>query len=234
MSRRGSQLMANSIRQQARMAMSDLSQPKIYLISSYDGKGNVKVNVTFDPNERPVESNWMPLGCIGVGNGWGVAVGPEIGDQVLCIFENGDFSSGVIVARLYSTQAQPMPVPSGEIWAVHKTTTSLKFLNNGDLDISTHNDLNANVAGNLNATVTGNASVSAKIASIVASTSAAITAPIINLGASGQSLLKLVTSALVTLFNNHTHNGGSIGSGVSNPPNQQMGNSHLTSTITGG
>lgn len=233
MSRRGSQLMANSIRQQARLAMGDLSQPKIYLISSYDGNGSVKVNVTFDPDQRPIESNWMPLGCIGVGNGWGVAVGPEIGDQVLCIFENGDFNSGVVIARLFSTQAQPMPVPSGEIWAVHKTTTSIKFTANGDLDLATHKDLNATVTGNLNATVTGNASISAEIASIVARTSAAITAPIINLGASGQSLKKFVTAAFQALFNGHQHTSSSVGS-LTSAPNQTMDSSHLTSTVSGG
>ena len=59
----------------------------------------------------------MPLGAIGIGNGWGVAVGPQIGDQVLVVFEGGDFSSGTIVARVFSVAQQAPAVPSGEIWA---------------------------------------------------------------------------------------------------------------------
>jgi hypothetical protein len=62
-----------------------------------------------------------------------------------------------------------------------------------------------------------------------ASTSAAVTAPTITLGATGQTLLAFVTSAFQALFNGHTH--ASSGSGV---PNQQMGPTHLTATVKGG
>lgn len=163
-------MLANSIRQQARASISDLSLPGVYLISSYDGAGNVKVNVTFDPDVPPQESNWMPLGCIGVGNGWGMMVGPQVGDQVMCVFEQGDFQSGVVVARIYSAQQQAMPVPSGEIWMVHKTTTSIKFLTNGDLDIVGSANLNATVAGNVAANVTGNLTATAAAATVNAPT----------------------------------------------------------------
>lgn len=71
--------------------------------------------------------------------------------------------------------------------------------------------------------------VDAQNANVNASTSAAVTAPAITLGASGQSLLSFVTSAFMSLFNSHTH--ASSGAGV---PNQQMGATHMTSTVKGG
>lgn len=71
--------------------------------------------------------------------------------------------------------------------------------------------------------------VDAQTANVNASTSAAVTAPAITLGASGQSLLSFVTSAFMSLFNSHTH--ASNGSGA---PNQQMSAAHITSTVKGG
>lgn len=64
---------------------------------------------------------------------------------------------------------------------------------------------------------------------VTSSASANVTAPIINLGAAGQSLLKFVTQAFQALFNGHTHLSG--GAGV---PAQQMDNGHMTTTVKGG
>jgi len=227
---KGSDLMANAMRQQARAAMSDMAWPEIATISSYDAS-NHAVKVLIQPEGE--ESNWMPLGAIGIGNGWGVAVGPQIGDQVLVVFELGDASSGTIVGRIFSTTQQAIAVPSGEIWAVHSTGSFLKLVTNGDIDVSTAGNLNAIVAGNMTATITGNATISAKAASIVAAVSAAITAPAITLGASGQTLMSFITSAFESLFNGHTHLSNGTGN-QTNVPTQQMGPSHMTSTTLGG
>jgi len=230
---RGIHALANAVRQQASMANAHLSWPTLASISSYDASNHaVKVTIEpVDPGEQPTESNWMPLGAIGIGNGWGVAVGPQIGDQVLVVFEHGDFSSGVIVARIFSVAQQAPAVPSGEIWALHQTGAFIKLVTDGDIDVSTPGNLNATVAGNMTANVTGNASTTAQNASVTASGTASVTAPTINLGATGQTLLQFVTSAFTSLFNGHTHN--ETGS-VTLAPNQQMGSSHLTSTVKGG
>lgn len=143
--------LANAIRQQARMSTNDYALPRLATISSYDASNHaVKVILQpVDPELGEQESNWMPLGAIGIGNGWGVAVGPQINDQVMVVYENGDFSSGTIVARVFSVQQQAIPVPSGEIWMVHQSTSALKFLANGDVTL--------HVAGNYTETVTGTA-----------------------------------------------------------------------------
>jgi len=234
---------ANAVRQQASMADSHLSWPMLATISSYDASNHaVKVTVEpTDPGDEPTESNWMPLGAIGIGNGWGVAVGPQIGDQVMAVFEHGDFSSGTIVARIFSVAQKAPAVPSGEIWALHSTGSFIKMVTSGDIDVNTAGNLNATVTGNLavtvggnmSASVTGNASITAQVASIVAQVSAAITAPIINLGSTGQSLLNLVTSAMVAFFNTHTHTSETPGT-PTGVPNQAMGSGQLTSTIKGG
>lgn len=210
---RGHHALANAVRMQAQANGKSTARAKIGEISSYDGQMNVKV--MFQPEN--VESEWMPLGCIGIGNSWGVAVGPNIGDQVLVEFPEGDIESGIVTARIFSVAQPPLPVPSGEIWMVHQAGSSLKFLGDGEVKLSTAGNLTANVAGTASITSTGNATV---------------TAPSISLGAVGQSLLAFVTSAFEALFNTHTHpdaQGGNTGA-----PNQQMGAGHLTTTVKGG
>lgn len=203
------EILGNAIRQQARAAWSDKAQPQICVITSYDGAGNVKVNVSPDPS-KPVESNWMPLGCIGVGNGWGVLVGPQIGDQVLCVFENGDFEGGVIVARLFSTQQQAIPVPSGEVWAVHKSGSFLKFVNSGDVEL--------NSAANLTATVGGNATVTASgQATLQAGGTATVKATSIILQNAGGALKALLNSAFSAWAASHVHSNGNGGANTGAP-----------------
>lgn len=93
-----------------------------------------------------------------------------------------------------------------------------------ELNPTTH-DVNINVAGNT--------SITAKNAAVTASESVTVTAPAISLAAAGQSLLSFVTSAFMALFNSHTHTSASAGNPTS-APNQQMGNSHITTTVKGG
>lgn len=98
-----------------------------------------------------------------------------------------------------------------------------------EIDIITPGNWSATIGGATNISVTGNANISAQNVAVTATSTASVTAPSISLGASAQSLLSLVTSAFMSLFNTHTH--ASSGAGV---PNQQMTNSHLTTTIKGG
>lgn len=76
---------------------------------------------------------------------------------------------------------------------------------------------------------------SCQTASITASVSAAITAPLIQLGAAGQTLLKFITSAFQSIYNNHVHSNGNGGANTGTPTAAgQMPNSNLTSTVQGG
>ncbi len=69
---------------------------------------------------------------------------------------------------------------------------------------------------------------------VTSSQSVTMTAPAIALGSAGGAVAKLVTDALVDLFNNHTHSGVQAGGGVSGPPKQPMGASHLTQIVKAG
>lgn len=217
--------LANAMRTHAEAAAGRLPKSRMATISSYNAATH-SVKVTFQGvgDSDLTETSWLPLGAVGVGNGFGVLSAPNIGDMVMVAFTDGSHAAPKIVGRFFSNVNVPPAVPAGETWIVHKSGSGLKFRNNGNVELVTNANLSATVGGAMTANVTG-------AASVTSAQSAAITAPAITLGSSGQSLLQFITSAFQALFNGHTHN--ETGS-VTQAPNQQMSASHMTSTVKGG
>ncbi|MBB3258228.1 phage baseplate assembly protein gpV [Paraburkholderia bannensis] len=210
---------ANAVRQQARMASAHEALPRLATISSYDASNHaVKVIVQpVDPEIGEQESNWMPLGAIGIGNGWGIAVGPQINDQVLVVYENGDFSSGVIVSRVFSVAQQPPAVPTGEIWALHSSGSFVKMVTNGDIDVNVAGNLNATVGGNMASTVAGSATVTATGSATISAASAVVQAASIKLQSAGNALQKLLNSLFAQWASTHVHSNGNGGANTGAP-----------------
>jgi phage baseplate assembly protein V len=107
--------------------------PRKGTISSYD-KDSYSVKVLIQPED--LETGWIQLDAHGVGNGWGVVVGPQIGDEVEVSFDNGDPNLGCVTGRYFNDTNTPPPVPSGETWIVHSTGSVLKFNNDGTVTLS--------------------------------------------------------------------------------------------------
>lgn len=223
--------LGNAVRAQASMGQNQLSLPRWAEISSYD-PNTPAVKVMIQPENK--ESGWMPLGAIGVGNGAGVAIGPNTGDLVMVVFPEGDFNSGAIIGRFFSTKNQAIAVPAGEVWAVHKTGSFMKMVTNGDISFNAAGNFNATVTGNMTANVTGNTTIQTAVAAVVATVSAAITAPAISIGAAGQTLKTFVTNVFISLFNGHTHTSNTSGTPTSTPLQTMSEGTHTTTTIKGG
>lgn len=229
--------LAQAIRAQGQAPGYANSLPRQATISSYDPSTHA-VKVLLQPEN--IESNWMPLGAIGVGNGWGIVSGPQIGDQVHVSFAEGDFHSGIIVGRVFSTAATAPAVPSGEFWLVHSSGSLLKFLNNGDVQLTTSRDLLVNAgrdvtvvgARNFSGTFSGYAHVTAAI-------EMTFSAPTINLngainqttgGGSGTSTLQDALTvqgqiksntevvAVTTPLHTHVHTGVTTGASNTGAP----------------
>ena len=116
------------------------AQPRIGLVSSVDPT-TYTVRVTLQP--EGILSGWLPTASSWVGNGWGFACCPNIGDQVIVIAQEGNADHGIVVGRLWSNQATPPDSPAGECWLVHQTGSSIKLHNDGSLESTaatwTHN-----------------------------------------------------------------------------------------------
>lgn len=77
--------------------------------------------------------------------------------------------------------------------------------------------------------------VQANTADVTATVEASITAPVIKLGAAAQSLLKFITSAFQSIYNNHVHTNGNGGANTGAPTaGGQMTAAQMTTTVSGG
>lgn len=206
--------LANAMRAHSQMAQGEKTTHRVGQVTAYD-PNKYAVRVKFWP-DTVESSGWVPLASMYVGAGWGLVAAPTIGDQVIVAFDREDQDAGVVVGRFFTDVEQPPVAQAGEFMLLHKAGSALKFTNDGNVALA--------VAGNLNATVTGTATVTA-------SGAATVTAPSINLGTAGQTLLSFVTSAFQSLFNSHTH--PEHDGGNTSAPNQQMGSSHVTTTVKG-
>lgn len=144
--------LANSVKQAAALEHGQRLIKNDGTISAYN-PANYTVRVMLEPQQ--VETGWIPLKAPWIGNGWGMVVGPSLGDAV-SVFFNGSPNQGVAMLGLFNDVDQPPPVPSGEWWTVHKTGSLLKFHNDGSVELTSNQDLDVTVGGNLNAAVQGN------------------------------------------------------------------------------
>ncbi len=61
-----------------------------------------------------VESGWLPTHTMAAGDGYGHMSGIMVGEQLEISYQEGDFESGSIVARVHSKKQPPPEVQSGE------------------------------------------------------------------------------------------------------------------------
>lgn len=205
----------NMMRIQAAMMAGARVATRIGTVKSYD-PAHYAAKVILQPDN--IETGWMPVSSIWVGSGWGVYAPPSIGDMVEIAFVDGSIDAGIICGRLYNDQDKPAQVNSGEFWLLHTSGSFLKFTN--DQKVSLNGQVELDLSG--------------PTINITATSAVNVTAPAVNIGASGQSLLALVTAAFETLFNAHTHSGVTAGGATTGAPVTPMTASHLTSTIKGG
>jgi phage baseplate assembly protein V len=203
--------LAEAMKRSGAQASYGSSLARYATVSSYD-PANYAVKVLIQP--EAIESNWMPLGAIGIGTDWGVAVGPQIGDHVIVEFPEGDFNSGVVIARIFSTQQVAMNVPSGEVWVVHKLGSFMKLTNDGKVGINGELEIDA-TAPTINITATGPINISG-------GGTMTLSAPTIdlvgNLNVTGNtSLTGTLTNNGVDVGSPHKHTSNSPGTPTSTP-----------------
>jgi phage baseplate assembly protein V len=150
--------LTNMMRREAARAMTQLSLTRIGVVSNYD-PATYSAKVRIQPED--VETGWLPVASLWVGNGWGLFAPPKVGDVVEVRFQEGGKEAGIVGLRHYGDALRPLAVPSGEFWLQHASGSFLKFRNDGSVELHTAGDLNATVAGQANLTVTGNVVASA-------------------------------------------------------------------------
>ena len=120
-------------------------QPRFGIVTSVD-PARYAARVTLQP--EGVLTGWLPVLTPWAGNGWGIASLPQPGTQVLVLAQEGDAEHGVVAGQAFSDSAQPPNAPNGELWLVHKSGSSFKLANDGQIHING----NVIVTGTLSAT----------------------------------------------------------------------------------
>lgn len=205
--------LTNIMRRESQRVASQKSLPRFGIVTSYD-PSRYAAKVRIQPEDY--ETGFLPVATPWVGNDWGLFAPPTAGDVVEVHFQEGGKEAAYIALRFFGNVAQPLSVPSGEFWLVHRSGSLVKLTNDGKLTLNGNVEIDATAPTvNITATATVN-----------------ITAPAVKIGSQGETLHQLVTDAMQTLFNTHTHpdaQGGNTGT-----PNQTMGSSQLTTVTSAG
>ena len=125
---------------QSEIARALASRPTIHAaeVSAYDPKRHA-IKAMLHPDE--IETGWFPMHTSHVGNGFGVTMGPNIGDQIVVGFLGANMNNPVHLGRLHSDKEQPPTVQAGEMLLKDQNGNSIKFTAtgiaiNGNLDIN--------------------------------------------------------------------------------------------------
>lgn len=116
--------MQNIVHRDMERLLSSRYSERIGLVTSYDPDRHA-AKVSFQP--EGFESGWIPIHGHHIGNGWGIVIGHQIGDQVRVSFQEGDMETGAIVARLHSDEDKPPRVESGEMLLRHESGSRIMF-----------------------------------------------------------------------------------------------------------
>jgi phage baseplate assembly protein V len=129
--------LANAMRGHADAAAGRVPKPRMATVSSYNPSTH-SVKVTFQGvgDSDVIETGWLPLGAVGVGNGFGVMTAPNIGDMVMIAFTDGSNAAPKVVGRFFSNVNVPPAVPAGETWIVHKSGSFMKFHADGSIEVN--------------------------------------------------------------------------------------------------
>jgi hypothetical protein len=134
----------NHMRLEAQRATADISLPRAAIVTGSIDPARYAARVLLQPENTL--TGYLPIASPWVGNGWGFFALPSPGDVVDVIFQQGGGGAGVIIGRQFNAKAQPVPTTPGELWIVHKSGSTIKFTNDGDIIITANRDLNLHAA----------------------------------------------------------------------------------------
>lgn len=107
--------------------MAGFSPTKYGKVSAYN-PDNYTVKVILQP--EGIETGFVPLAAVWVGNNMGAVFGPAIGDPVRLDFIDGNAQATVVGGRFFSVNARPPVVQSGQCAIVDGSGSYIRL--NGD------------------------------------------------------------------------------------------------------
>ena len=146
------------MRMQAMTALQGTITARWGVITAYDPD---LYAIKADIQPEGTETGWMPMLSCWVGPNWGDFAGPLVGMQVQLLFEHGNMQSPVAAGQAWSTQAPPIPVPSGERLIQHASGSLLHFDNQGNVTMTANQAMTLNAPAGL--TINANTQVNGEL-----------------------------------------------------------------------
>jgi uncharacterized protein involved in type VI secretion and phage assembly len=125
--------MEDVIRRIVDQTLSRRANTQVAVVSAYDPDRHA-VKATLQP--QGVETGWAPIATSHVGNGFGLAIGPQVGDQIIVGFHEGDIDSPFMMGRLHSDAERPPRAEAGEIVLQSSTGFVLKAGKDGTISVT--------------------------------------------------------------------------------------------------
>jgi hypothetical protein len=128
----------NQIKQQALLSINNIAFSDVGEVIAFDPINHlviVQIHEASD-EEEALKTGWIPICSPWVGNGWGMFPSVEIGDIMLVVYQQGDRSNGVAVASFFTNKSRPVSVNPGEFYLIHKSGSTIKLLNDGNIEIN--------------------------------------------------------------------------------------------------
>jgi len=137
--------------------LSNLTLTKYGNITAYN-PNNYTVKVMLQP--EGIETGFIPLATIWVGNNFGAVFGPNIGDSVKLDFIDGNVQASVVGGRFYNVSALPPLVRSGQAALVDSQGSFIRLNNDGTITMNAPNGITLTTP---TLTQNGNVQVNGKI-----------------------------------------------------------------------
>jgi len=133
------------IRRTVDQMMTRQPHPRIATVTSYDPNRHA-IKAKHQPEGH--ETGWIPIGTMHIGNGIGMAIGPNVGDQVIVGFLEGDIETPFVMGRVHSDQERPPVAQSGEV-VIQTSNSLLKIDKSGNITITSGGNLAVSASGSM-------------------------------------------------------------------------------------
>jgi Uncharacterized protein conserved in bacteria len=88
-----------------------------------------------------IETEYIRIGSMYVGAGWGLRSKLHDGDEVLVVFPNGDLNNGIVTCLLFSEESDPAP-EGEELMLIHESGSKFIFDSEGNITLQAAGALN--------------------------------------------------------------------------------------------
>lgn len=118
--------------------MSNITLTKYGHITGYN-PNNYTVKAMLQP--EGIETGFIPLAAVWVGNNFGAVFGPNIGDLVKLDFIDGSVQASVVGGRFFNVTALPPLVQAGQAALVDSKGSFIRLNNDGTITMNAPNGI---------------------------------------------------------------------------------------------